>query len=522
MLSQHLALHMLRASRLARLRSTAMSKRALASGGGDDKPKKLWGGAFGVATDPMMEVFNNSLPFDKKLWAADVCGSQAYAKALERCGQLDAAQAADMARGLSLTRAEWAAGDFVEVDGDEDIHTANERRLGEHIGGDTAGRLHTGRSRNDQVATDLRLWLRAEVYGLRADLRALIEAARDVAARDESVDALMPGYTHLQRAQPIRFSHWTLSHAWAWTRDLERLDGVFERSDRCPLGSGALAGHPFFGPGDRDLLAADLKFGGGPTPNSVDSVSDRDFAIEFCQWAALTGVHLSRWAEDLIVYGTREFAFVKFGEAYSTGSSLMPQKRNPDALELLRGKSARLMGHQAALTALLASTPAAYNKDLQEDKEPVFDAARTLKVALRIAKGVVETTAIDAGRMRGALEPAMLATDLAEHLVRAHGVPFRETHHVAGAAVRLAEAEGTTLAGLTKAQLAGLHPAFGDDDDATIAALWDFERSAESRDAAGGTSKRAQREQIAKLTAWLDATEAGGPDAAAVALVTDP
>ncbi|KAH8059653.1 argininosuccinate lyase [Aureococcus anophagefferens] len=289
---------MLRASRLARLRSTAMSKRALASGGGDDKPKKLWGGAFGVATDPMMEVFNNSLPFDKKLWAADVCGSQAYAKALERCGQLDAAQAADMARGLSLTRAEWAAGAFEEVDGDEDIHTANERRLGEHIGGDTAGRLHTGRSRNDQVATDLRLWLRG----------------------------------------------------------------------------GALAGHPFFGPGDRDLLAADLKFGGGPTPNSVDSVSDRDFAIEFCQWAALTGVHLSRWAEDLIVYGTREFAFVKFGEAYSTGSSLMPQKRNPDALELLRGKSARLMGHQAALTALLASTPAAYNKDLQEDKEPVFDA----------------------------------------------------------------------------------------------------------------------------------------------------
>jgi len=199
-----------------------MAKRALAGasgGGGDKKPQKLWGGAFGEATDPMMEVFNNSLPFDKKLWAADIRGSKAYAKQLHVCGVLDDAQAADMQTGLDATRAEWASGGFVVVDGDEDIHTANERRLGEHVGTDTAGRLHTGRSRNDQVATDLKLWLRAEVRDLRNDLRALIESARASAAKDESVDALLPGYTHLQRAQPIRWSHWTLAHAWAWTRD---------------------------------------------------------------------------------------------------------------------------------------------------------------------------------------------------------------------------------------------------------------------------------------------------------------
>ena len=502
-------------------RCVAMSKRALAAGSGkDEKPKKLWGGAFGEATDPMMEVFNNSLPFDKKLWAADVCGSKAYAAALARCGQLDGAQAADMERGLDLVRGEWARGSFEEVEGDEDIHTANERRLGEHIGTDTAGRLHTGRSRNDQVATDLRLWLRAEIFELRGDLRTLIAAAADLAARDESICALLPGYTHLQRAQPIRFSHWALAHAWAWTRDAERLDDVFKRSDACPLGSGALAGHPFFGPDDRDRLAADLGFGRGPTPNSVDSVSDRDFAIEFAQWAALLGAHLSRWAEDLIIYGTREFAFVKFGEAYSTGSSLMPQKRNPDALELLRGKSARLAGHQATLLTMLKATPSAYNKDLQEDKEPVFDAAHTLKVSLKIAAGVVNTLKIDADRMRAALEPAMLATDLAEHLVRAHGVPFRETHHVAGAAVRLAEDHNTTLAGLSQAQLASLHPAFENDTPESIAAIFDFERSAESRDAAGGTSKRAQLEQIDKLRTWLRKTEGDGPSPAAVALVT--
>ena len=352
-------------------RTTArLAGRAMSSEG--KKPAKLWGGAFGEATDKTMELFNDSLPFDKRLWAADLAGSKAYAAALTEAGVIDQDQSSKMRQGLSDVRKEWADGSFVEIEGDEDIHTANERRLGDLVGTDIAGRLHTGRSRNDQVATDLRLWLRAEVHALRSLLRGLVEDARDVAGSDLAQGALMPGYTHLQRAQPVRYSHWLMSHAWAWTRDAERLDALWARSDRCPLGSGALAGHPFFDDQQRQKLSDALKFGGGPTPNSMDSVSDRDFAVEFTQWAALLGVHLSRWAEDLIIYGTKEFAFVSFGQRYSTGSSLMPQKRNPDALELLRGKAARLAGHQATLTSLLASCPSAYNKDLQEDKEPVY------------------------------------------------------------------------------------------------------------------------------------------------------
>jgi len=506
-------------ARTARLAGRQAMARAFSEG---KKPAKLWGGAFGEATDKTMELFNDSLPFDKRLWAADLAGSKAYAAALTEAGVIDQDQSTKMRQGLSDVRKEWASGNFVEIEGDEDIHTANERRLGDLVGTDIAGRLHTGRSRNDQVATDLRLWLRAEVHALRGLLRGLVEDARDVAGSDEAQGALMPGYTHLQRAQPVRYSHWLMSHAWAWTRDAERLDALWARSDRCPLGSGALAGHPFFDEDQRKKLSDSLLFKGGPTPNSMDSVSDRDFAVEFTQWAALLGVHLSRWAEDLIIYGTKEFAFVSFGQRYSTGSSLMPQKRNPDALELLRGKAARLAGHQATLTSLLASCPSAYNKDLQEDKEPVFDAAHQLRVALEVARGVLTTTEIHPERMRNALEPAMLATDLAEHLVRKHNVPFRETHHVAGAAVRLAEKENTSLAGLSKAQLATLHPAFENDSDADVAALWDFDRSAESRDAQGGTSLRAQKEQVAALSAWLARTRDDGPSPDAVALVTEP
>jgi len=481
--------------------------------------KKLWGGAFapGATVDPVMEAFNASIGFDKALCFADVAGSEAYARALERCGVLSAAQLEAMLRGLAMVRDEWAAGTFViRPETDEDIHTANERRLGELVGTDIAGRLHTGRSRNDQVATDLRLWLRREIYDLRRQLVALVESAKDVAGRQESLDAVLPGYTHLQRAQPVRWSHFVLSHAWAWSRDAERLDDVFKRSDRSPLGSGALAGHPFFRPGDRATLAADLGFGGGCSPNSLDAVSDRDFCVEFAQWAALLGAHLSRWAEDLIVYGSKEFGYVSFGAAYSTGSSLMPHKRNPDALELLRGKSARLQAAAVQLTSLVSSLPSAYNKDLQEDKEAVFDVANTLKLALPVAKGVLETLTIHPAKMRAALQPDMLATDLAEYLVR-RGVPFRETHHVAGAAVRLAESKACSLADLTPADFRGLHAAFGDD---VVTDVFDFDKAVESRDAHGSTSLRAQRDQLDRLDAWLrHAKTTGGPSAAAAGLV---
>jgi argininosuccinate lyase len=356
-----------------------------------------------------------------------------------------------------------------------------------------AGKLHTGRSRNDQVATDVRLWLRAELVHLRTHLEQLIAAAVERAG--EEIDLLLPGYTHLQPAQPVRWSHWLLSHAWAWQRDAQRLDELAARVNLMPLGSGALAGTPFAI--DRELLAAELGFA-GITQNSMDGVSDRDFIVEFLFWATLTMVHLSRLAEDLILYSSREFGFVKLADAYSTGSSLMPQKKNPDALELLRGKSGRLVGHLTGLVMTLKGLPSTYNKDLQEDKEPLFDAVSSMSGSLQIACGVLSTLQTRPAAMRAALSPELLATDLAEYLVR-HGVPFRESHHIAGAAVRMAEVQGVTLPELSLADLQKLHKAFAAD----VEEVWSFEQSVERRDVAGGTSRRAVLAQIAHLRSWL-------------------
>jgi argininosuccinate lyase len=453
---------------------------------------KLWGGRFTGATDPLMEQFNASLGFDQRLWLADIQGSQAYARALARAAILTPAEAAQIVDGLEQVAQEWAAGAFTLQPNDEDIHTANERRLTELIG-PVAGKLHTGRSRNDQIATDVRLWLRGHADQLRDHLRQLIGVA--VARAAGELDLLMPGYTHLQPAQPVRWSHWLLSHAWAWQRDLTRLDDLGARLNLLPLGSGALAGNPFAL--DRAALAADLGFA-GVTPNSLDAVSDRDFIAEFLFWASLTMVHLSRLAEDLIIFSSREFGFVTLADAYSTGSSLMPQKKNPDALELLRGKTGRVMGDLTGLLVILKGLPSTYNKDLQEDKEPLFDAVDTLSGALQIACGVLSTLTPNGARLRAALATEMLATDLAEYLVR-KGVPFRETHHVAGAAVRLAEQRGVELAALTVEDLAALHPAF----DADVVAVWNMEQSVERRDVAGGTSRRAVLAQIAQLRSWL-------------------
>jgi argininosuccinate lyase len=453
---------------------------------------KLWGGRFTGATDPLMEKFNASIGFDYRLWQADIEGSKAYAVALARAGIVTDAEMEEMGTGLDAVGAEWAAGSFVLHPGDEDIHTANERRLTELIGA-VGGKLHTGRSRNDQVTTDVRIWLRGEIGTLRVYLAQLIAAT--VARAEAEIDLLMPGYTHLQPAQPIRWSHWLLSHAWMWQRDTQRLDDLLARVNLLPLGSGALAGHPFAI--DREALAKDLGFA-GVTPNSLDSVSDRDFIAEFLFWASLTMVHLSRLGEDLIIYSSREFGFVTLADAYSTGSSLMPQKKNPDALELLRGKAGRVTGDLTGLLMTLKGLPSTYNKDLQEDKEPLFDAVDTLSATLQIACGVISTLTPNAARLRAALATEMLATDLAEYLVR-KGVPFRETHHIAGAAVALAERRGVELAALTVADLHALHPAFTED----VMQVWDFEQSVERRDATGGTSRRAVLAQIAQLRAWL-------------------
>lgn len=453
---------------------------------------KLWGGRFTGATDPLMEQFNASISFDKRFWAVDIRGSQAYARALVRAGILQAAEAEQIVDGLEQVAEEWRKGEFVIRANDEDIHTANERRLTELIG-TVAGKLHTGRSRNDQVATDVRLWLREEIEAIQRHLRQLIRVTADRA--EVEIDLLMPGYTHLQPAQPIRWSHWLLSHAWAWQRDADRLTELTERVNVMPLGSGALAGNPFRV--DRQQMAAELDFR-DITHNSMDGVSDRDFIAEFLFWSTLTMVHLSRLAEDLIIYSSREFGFVTLADAYSTGSSIMPQKKNPDALELLRGKSGRVMGSMTGLMTTLKGLPTTYNKDLQEDKEPLFDTVHSVSNSLQIACGVISTLTPNQKALRASLTTELLATDLAEYLVR-KGVPFRETHHVAGAAVRMAELQAVPLSELTLEDLLTLHHAFEED----VMQVWDFEQSVEQRDAAGGTSRRAVLEQIGKLRSWL-------------------
>ena len=410
-----------------------------------------------------MRQFNDSIPFDKRLWLEDIFGSMAYASAIADAGLISAEERDALLAGLEQVAEEWRGGQFQLAPGDEDIHTAVERRLGELVGS-VAGKLHTGRSRNDQVATDLRWWLRNRVDELDG---LLVELIRTVLARAEAeIDVLMPGYTHLQPAQPIRWSHWLLSHAWAWQRDRERLADLRRRLNRSPLGAGALAGNPFAV--DRHALAADLGFD-GPIPNSIDAVRDRDYAVEFLSWAALLGAHLSQIAEDLILWSTREFGFVQVADQFSTGSSLMPQKRNPDSLELLRGKAGRLTGNLVSLLTVLKGLPAAYNKDLQEDKEPLFDSVDTLLVALPVATGVLATLSLRPDRMAAALGDELLATDLADYLVR-RGVPFRRSHELVGQAVKRSEELGDTLRSLPLAEYQAISTDFGND----VYSVFDF------------------------------------------------
>ena len=457
----------------------------------DFTKKKLWGGRFTGTTDPIMHAFNESLSYDKRMWAQDIRGSQAYAKALIACGVLSESEAHTIIQGLSSVAEEWKNGSFRIADDDEDIHTANERRLKELIG-PVAGKLHTGRSRNDQVATDMRMWLLDEIDAIVALITDLLRVM--VKRAESEVDYLMPGYTHLQRAQPIRWAHWLLSHASYFSNDLDRLRVMRPRVSVLPLGAGPLAGNPFAGL-DRDALAKELHFD-SVGPNSMHSVADRDFVVEMLMWASLFSVHVSKMAEDLIIYSSSEFGFVVLSDAYSTGSSIMPQKKNPDSLELLRGKSGRLYGHLCGFMMSLKGIPSTYNKDLQEDKEPLFDAVDTTKACLQILTGVLSTMTVHADKMRAALTPDMLATDLADYLVR-KGIPFRETHHISGSAVKMAEDRHCELTDLTLDDLRTLHPAF----DTDIALVWDMEQSVERRNAIGGTSRRAVLEQVARIEA---------------------
>ena len=445
----------------------------------------LWGGRFEDTTDGLMRRFGDSIGFDRRMYGADVRGSMAYAGALARAGLITTGEHDQLVAGLEQVRAEFDAGDFQIEPGDEDIHTAVERRLTELVG-PVAGKLHTGRSRNDQVTTDLRLYLLDEMASLRETLVGLQGAIVEKA--EAHLDVIMPGYTHLQPAQPLLFSHWLLSFFWKFQRDRERLADAARRTSVLPLGSGALAGNPFNI--DRRALAAELGFV-GVSENSIDAVEDRDYVVELLAWAALVQVHLSCLAEDLILWASREFGFVEVDDAYSTGSSLMPQKRNPDALELMRGKSGRIVGHLVGLLTMLKGLPSAYDKDLQEDKEAIFDAIDTLKIELPIAAGVIRTLKVNGARMAAALDDGMLATDLADYLVR-KGVPFRESHHLVGQAVRRAEELGVPLKALELAEYQAIHPAFAED----VYEVFDFWRSVEARETEGGTAPVAVHAQI--------------------------
>uniref|UniRef100_A0A8C0LRY8 Argininosuccinate lyase n=2 Tax=Canis lupus familiaris TaxID=9615 RepID=A0A8C0LRY8_CANLF len=438
---------------------------------------KLWGGRFVGAVDPVMEKFNSSIAYDRALWEVDVQGSKAYSRGLQKAGLLTKEEMDQILHALDKVAEEWAQGTFKVNPSDEDIHTANERRLKELIG-ETAGKLHTGRSRNDQVVTDLRLWMRQDCSRLSALLWELIRTMVDRAEAEH--DVLFPGYTHLQRAQPIRWSHWILSHAVALTRDSERLLEVQKRINVLPLGSGAIAGNPLGV--DRELLQAELNFG-AITLNSMDATSERDFVAEFLFWASLCMTHLSRMAEDLILYGTKEFSFVQLSDAYSTGSSLMPQKKNPDSLELIRSKAGRVFG--------------------REDKEAVFEVSDTMSAVLQVATGVISTLQIHRENMARALSPDMLATDLAYYLVR-KGMPFRQAHEASGRAVFLAETKGVALNQLSLKELQTISPLFSGD----VSRVWDYGHSVEQYTTLGGTARSSVDWQIGQVRALLRAQRA--------------
>ncbi|CAH6722721.1 argininosuccinate lyase [[Candida] jaroonii] len=455
-----------------------------------DTGNRLWGGRFTGASDPLMDLYNASLPYDQKMYKADLFGTKIYTAGLNKLGLINDEELKEIHRGLLVIEEEWEQNKFEEKPGDEDIHTANERRLGEIIGKHIAGKVHTGRSRNDQVACDMRIYVRENLSELSKILAQFIDTI--IKRSKEEIDVLMPGYTHMQRAQPIRWSHLLSSYATYFVEDYKRLQQIISRVNSSPLGVGALAGHPYGI--DREFLATELGFE-SIIGNSLTAVSDRDFVIEVLFWSTLFMNHISRFAEDFIIYSTAEFGFLKLSDAYSTGSSLMPQKKNPDSLELLRGKSGRVFGGLAGFLMAYKSVPSSYDKDLQEDKEPLFDALTTVEHSILIATGIISTMEINKEKMEGALTMDMLATDLADYLVR-KGVPFRETHHISGECVRLAEE--LKLSGidqLTMEQFTSIDERFGDD----VKDVFSFEVSVERRTAIGGTAKSAVLKQLEAL-----------------------
>jgi len=454
---------------------------------------KLWGGRYTDSPDEMMWAFNASISFDRRLALVDIQGSKAYAKALFQAGVVSQDECDALLEGLERIAREFEQGAFRFVPTDEDIHTAVERRL-EELVGPVAGKLHTGRSRNDQVATDIRLYL---LQALDTLDQAVCRVQKAIVSKAEKhIDVLMPGYTHLQPAQPVRFSHWLLSFFWMLQRDRERLGELRKRTSCCPLGAGALAGNAY--PIDRAMLARELGFE-SIAANSMDAVSDRDMILETLAWGAILGVHLSRLAEDLIIWSSAEFGYVSLADAYTTGSSLMPQKRNPDSMELLRGKAGRLIGNLTHLLATVKGIPSTYDKDLQEDKEPLFDTLDNLTAMLEVTRGVIDTLQVNQDKMRSALREEMLATDLADYLVR-KGIPFRQAHHIVGRVVLLCEQKGCTFSQLSLEEYRAISLAF----DADLYECLSFEASVEARSVPGGTALSALQSQLAEAKKLLN------------------
>jgi len=454
----------------------------------ETKKQRTWGGRFGSGPDALMTRINASIGFDKRLWREDVAASKAHAAMLREQGIVSEADAAEIIGGLDRIAAEYERDGVPENAELEDIHMTVEHRLSELIG-PTAGRLHTARSRNDQVATDFRLWVRnacdEAVDAVRALQRVLVERA------DEHAETVMPGFTHLQVAQPVTLGHHLMAYYEMLRRDVSRFVGARVRMNECPLGSAALAGTGF--PIDRGRTADALGFDGA-TANSLDSVSDRDFALDYLSAAAQCSLHLSRLAEELIIWASAPFGFVKLSDQFSTGSSIMPQKRNPDAAELVRGHSGRILGAFIALTVTMKGLPLAYSKDMQDDKEPVFEARDLLMLSLEALAGMVQTVEFVPERMRAtAAQGYSTATDLADWLVREADVPFREAHHITGRAVKIAEERGYDLADLPLDALQAIDSRI----DQRVFDVLSVDASVRSRTSYGGTAPERVREQIA-------------------------
>ena len=462
--------------------------------------KKMWGGRFAAATDALVEGYTQSVSFDHRLYAEDIAGSKAHARMLAAQGIITRDEAAALIQGLDTVLAEIESGAFTWDPALEDVHMNIESRLTALVG-PVGGKLHTGRSRNDQVALDFRLFVSGRAAAWSAGLTQLAAVLLERAA--EHKDTLLPGCTHLQPAQPVSLAQHLLAYAWMFKRDVERLADAQKRIRVSPLGAAALAGTTYAL--DPAAVAKDLGLA-GTFNNSMDAVSDRDFVIEALSCGSLVMLHLSRLCEEIILWANPAFGFVRLPDAYSTGSSIMPQKKNPDVCELMRGKTGRVYGALTALLTLMKGLPLAYNRDMQEDKEPFLDADRTVSESLALMAGLLREIGFAPEAMRAALTRGFLnATELADYLA-AKGLPFREAHHAAGAAVAKAEAKGCGLEDLSLAELKGFSPLV----EADVFEALRYETAVARRNAPGGTGPDSVARQIADLTAWLAALEASG------------